>query len=73
MEVDILLPAPVRSILSTLQQQGHSAFAVGGCVRDSLMGRAPTTGTCAPPPAPGRSKRRFPGNVFRRRAYATAP
>ena len=27
MEVDILLPAPVRSILSTLQQQGHSAFA----------------------------------------------
>ena len=41
MEVDILLPAPVRSILSTLQQQGHSAFAVGGCVRDSLMGRAP--------------------------------
>ena len=40
-EVDILLPAPVRSILSTLQQQGHSAFAVGGCVRDSLMGRAP--------------------------------
>lgn len=41
MEVDILLPTPVRSILSTLQQQGHSAFAVGGCVRDSLMGRAP--------------------------------
>lgn len=44
MEVDILLPAPVRSILSTLQQQGHSAFAVGGCVRDSLMGRAPRLG-----------------------------
>ena len=41
MEVDILLPAPVRSILSTLQQQGHSAFAVGGCVRDSLLGRTP--------------------------------
>ena len=72
MEVDILLPAPVRSILSTLQQQGHSAFAVGGCVRDSLMGRAPHDwDVCTS--APGRSKRRFPGNVFRRRAYATAP
>ena len=36
-----MLPGPVRGILTTLQQQGHSAFAVGGCVRDCVLGRTP--------------------------------
>ena len=73
MEVDILLPAPVRSILSTLQQQGHSAFAVGGaCGQRPGWGARPTTGTCTSA-RPGEIKAAFPGNVFRRRAYATAP
>ena len=34
-------PAFVRAILSRLWENGYAAYAVGGCVRDSLLGRAP--------------------------------
>ncbi len=35
------LPRDVLFILKTIREGGHEAFAVGGCVRDSLMGNAP--------------------------------
>lgn len=35
------IPAPVREILETLEAAGHRAWCVGGCVRDTLLGRAP--------------------------------
>lgn len=35
------LPDDVRSILHTLTMRGHEAYAVGGCVRDSIMGKTP--------------------------------
>lgn len=37
----IILPEPVAFILETLENAGYEAYAVGGCVRDSLMGREP--------------------------------
>ena len=37
----IKLPQEVRTILHTLQWAGYEAYAVGGCVRDSLLGRTP--------------------------------
>ena len=37
----IQIPQKVSSIIHTLQQHGHEAYAVGGCVRDSLLGRIP--------------------------------
>ena len=37
----IQLPEKVRQIIETLQSQGYEAYAVGGCVRDSLLGRVP--------------------------------
>ncbi len=37
----ILLPDKVNTIIRTLQAAGHEAYAVGGCVRDSLLGRIP--------------------------------
>lgn len=37
----IVLPEKVKKIISTLQEHGHDAYAVGGCVRDSLLGREP--------------------------------
>ena len=37
----MFLPQPVRDVISRLQDSGFSAYAVGGCVRDSLMGRTP--------------------------------
>lgn len=37
----IQLPEKVRQIIGTLQSHGYEAYAVGGCVRDSLLGRVP--------------------------------
>ena len=34
-------PAGVNKILHTLEQNGHEAYVVGGCVRDLLMGKTP--------------------------------
>lgn len=41
MEKRIRLPKSVLHIISVLEQEGYEAFAVGGCVRDSLLGRKP--------------------------------
>lgn len=35
------IPYKVEKILKTLEQAGHEAYAVGGCVRDSILGRTP--------------------------------
>ena len=35
------IPAYVRSLLTALETAGHQAYCVGGCVRDSLLGRVP--------------------------------
>ena len=37
----IRLPRDVVWLLQTLHGAGHSAYVVGGCVRDSLLGRQP--------------------------------
>ena len=37
----IQLPEKVSEIIHTLQASGHEAYAVGGCVRDSILGRIP--------------------------------
>lgn len=40
-ERPILLPRRAAYLIGRLTACGHKAFAVGGCVRDSLMGRTP--------------------------------
>lgn len=37
----INMPEHVREIIHTLQAHGYEAFAVGGCVRDSILGKEP--------------------------------
>jgi len=37
----IQLPEKVSHIIQTLQEHGYEAYAVGGCVRDSILGRVP--------------------------------
>lgn len=39
MKID--LPPKVHRIITTLQSHGYEAYAVGGCVRDSILGRKP--------------------------------
>ena len=37
----ISLPKEVKHIIEILTQNGYEAYAVGGCVRDSILGRVP--------------------------------
>lgn len=37
----ITLPEKVKKIIHTLKSHGYEAYAVGGCVRDSILGREP--------------------------------
>ena len=41
MDYQIDLPKQVREIIERLEEAGYEAYAVGGCVRDSLIGRIP--------------------------------
>ena len=35
------IPMEISTVISTLNSCGHSAFIVGGCVRDALLGKTP--------------------------------
>ena len=37
----LTIPAYVQETLQALEKAGHQAYCVGGCVRDSLLGRVP--------------------------------
>ena len=52
--MNIVLEPGASALLDALHRAGFAAYAVGGCVRDSLLGLRPTTGTSAPPPARSR-------------------
>ena len=39
--IDIKIPQEVQLILKVLTAQGYEAYVVGGCVRDSLLGKKP--------------------------------
>ena len=46
-----IIPEDVRNIIDTIEKKGMQAYAVGGCVRDSILGRHPddwdiTTSAC---------------------------
>ena len=40
-KLTINLPKQVNEIIKALQEHGYEAYAVGGCVRDSVLGRKP--------------------------------
>lgn len=40
-DFDICLPEKVNIVITALQSAGFEAYAVGGCVRDSILGREP--------------------------------
>lgn len=41
METTIKIPKPAEEIIERLNSHGFEAYVVGGCVRDSLLGKAP--------------------------------
>ena len=40
-KVMIQLPEKVKYIINTIMEAGYEAYAVGGCIRDSILGRMP--------------------------------
>ena len=41
MKFKIDIPSDANNLIHILQNNGHSAYVVGGCVRDSILGRVP--------------------------------
>lgn len=39
--MEITIPDKVRTIIGRLMDEGYEAYVVGGCVRDSILGRTP--------------------------------
>lgn len=58
-KVQITLPEQVTFIINTLNHAGFEAFAVGGCVRDSIMGRLPDDWDITTSADPGQVKSLF--------------
>ncbi len=61
--MSILIPQRVQYILDTLQKHEHQAFVVGGCVRDSILGRVPGDWDIATDAVPEEIKQLFPKTV----------
>ena len=59
----INLPTPVNEIIDTLRQHGFEAYAVGGCVRDSLLGREPEDWDVTTSARPEQVKEIFPVTI----------
>lgn len=57
--MQIQLPAKAHKIISTLEAAGYEAYAVGGCVRDSILGRSPDDWDITTSARPEETKRLF--------------
>lgn len=55
----IELPENVALIIDTLEKNGYEAYAVGGCVRDAIMGRIPHDWDITTSATPGQVKALF--------------
>lgn len=59
----IQLPEKVNTIIQTLQEHGYEAYAVGGCVRDSLLGSEPGDWDITTSASPDETKKLFARTV----------
>lgn len=62
-EQKIQLPQNVNFIIDTITQAGYEAYAVGGCIRDSLLGREPEDFDITTSASPFVIKELFPRTV----------
>ena len=60
---EINMPENVAEIISTIEANGFEAFAVGGCVRDTLLGRNPDDWDITTSALPGEIKAMFPRTI----------
>ncbi|ESL03094.1 putative tRNA adenylyltransferase [Catonella morbi ATCC 51271] len=59
----IKLPAKVKYIISRLEKNGYEAYAVGGCVRDSILDRIPEDWDITTSAKPEEVKKLFPATI----------
>ena len=62
-EIRLELPEKVRQIIEQIQKHGFEAYAVGGCVRDSLLGRTPDDWDLTTSAKPQEVKAIFPRTI----------
>ena len=55
----INIPKDVENVINILTANGHKAYVVGGCVRDTLMGREPDDWDVTTDASPERIKELF--------------
>lgn len=55
----IELPEKVKYIINTITKAGYEAYAVGGCIRDSILGRDPDDWDITTSASPGQIKELF--------------
>lgn len=61
--MQIQLPEKVEYIINTLEEAGYEAYAVGGCVRDSLLNREPDDWDITTSARPQQVKAVFPRTI----------
>lgn len=61
--MDIKLPISVEKIINTLQENGYEGYAVGGCVRDTVLGRTPQDWDITTSAQPMQVKSLFPHTI----------
>lgn len=61
--MQINLPDKVKQIINTLISAGYEAYAVGGCIRDSILGRSPDDWDITTSAKPHEVKALFPRTI----------
>lgn len=59
---EIAIPRHIQTVLDTLKKAGHEAYIVGGCVRDSIMGKMPNDWDVCTSANPQETKKCFPNH-----------
>lgn len=67
----IALPEKAEYIIHTLMQAGYEAYAVGGCIRDSILGREPEDWDITTSARPKQVKALFPRTIDTGIAHGT--
>ncbi|MGI6587130.1 MAG: CCA tRNA nucleotidyltransferase [Lutisporaceae bacterium] len=62
-DINISIPRKVKYIMDKLCKSNYQAFIVGGCVRDSILGKVPGDWDIATNALPGKVKELFPKTV----------
>lgn len=62
-QLHIQIPDPAARIIERIQGAGYEAYVVGGCVRDSILGRTPQDWDITTSATPDRVKALFPRTV----------